>query len=387
MARSRRPHLLVAIDGNIGEWRDTLTSSPDRPRLPLPYAFGAATFNAGFRLSAIDLDTKTTPANAARRDTAPFDTIFPAHALASALRATDFALLWGRSGLSALARQAILPQAKRRLLYFSYAWTAGTNASWLQRSRLEVARQAARFARGVVLMTSEQAEAARATLPRPVPVIALRVGIDCRFYTSATSLSDVAEADRPRVERLLQRPYVVMPGDELRLNEDALAVVENSPINLVRICQFGHRNGIAELRTEIRRRNLDDRLVIFQRISYPALRFLMRHAVAYAGLVDASWQPAGWTAACESLASGLPVVLYEGLTSRELGRLGAGPNLLRSVPIGDTKAFADEVQSLAAARGKTDLATEARTFAAERLDLERTGAAFGQSLTQATGAG
>jgi glycosyltransferase involved in cell wall biosynthesis len=175
-----------------------------------------------------------------------------------------------------------------------------------------------------------------------------------------------------------------MPGDELRLNADALAVVERSRLNLVRVSQYGHKNGIANFEREIRRRNLADRVFIFERISYPALRFLMKHALAYAGLVDATWQPAGWTVACESLASGLPVVLYDGLTARELTRLGAGPNILRAVSIRNTNAFASELQVIAEADRKSDLATEARTFANAALNLERTGAVFGECLAHVT---
>jgi hypothetical protein len=377
----------VVINGNIGEWRDTFTPSPDQPRLPLPYAFGAATINAGFKLSAIDVGTTTRQSGAERSDTTPFHTIFPANELAAALRATDVALVWGRLGVSALLKQVFLPRARRRVFYFSYVWEPLGTSSLRQRGQLGIVRQAARLARGVVLMTAKQAEAARAMLPRRVPVVELQVGIDCGFYARPGSLSDIAEADRARVERLLQSPYVIMPGDELRLNDDALAIVEGSRLSLVRISQYGHKNGIAELKTEIKHRNLADRLLVFERVSYPAMRFLMSRAVAYAGLVDATWQPAGWTVACESLASGLPVVLYEGLTSTELKRLGAGPNIVRSVPMRDTKAFASELQSLVTAHRRSEIETDARTFATATLNLETTGAVFGERLAKAARAG
>ena len=381
---SRRPRLLVAIDDNVAEWRDALTSSPDRPRLPLPYAFGAATMKAGFKLSAIDVGAKGSQAAGKPSETAPFDTIYPAGELLGAMRATDFALLWGRPGLAALVKQAFLPRPRWRVLYFSYAWEPRGSSSLRQRARFAIAQRVAYLARGVVVMTAEQAEAARATLPRHVRVIQLQIGIDCDFYAHTGSLSDVAEADRAIVERILQSPYVIMPGDELRLNADALAVVERSGLNLVRISQYGYKNRIANFESEIKRRNLADHVFILKRVSYPTLRFLLKRALAYAGLVDATWQPAGWTAACESFASGLPVVLYDGLTARELTRLGAGPNILRAVSNRNTNAFASELQAIAEASRKRDLATEARTFANTALDLERTGAVFGESLAQVT---
>lgn len=379
-AQSRHPRLLVAIDGNLSEWRDTLTSSLDRPRLPLPYAFGAATVNAGFRLSAIDLGTNSRRWSAEPSDTTPFEAVYPANELANALRVTDLALLWGRLGLSALVRQVFLPRPRCCLIYFSYVWEPRGTSSLRQRGQSEIARQVARLARGVVLMTAEQADAARKTLPRHVPVIEFQIGIDCSFYAHPASLSDITEVDRARVERLLQAPYVIMPGDELRLNDDALTIVEDSPLNLVRISQYGHKNGISELKTEIRRRNLSDRLLVFERISYPFLRFLLQHAAAYAGLVDATWQPAGWTVACESLASGLPIVLYEGLVSRELAQIGAGEDILRVVPMRDTDQFRAALVSFADQRQKADASRRAREFAALHLDLEKTGQDFARQL-------
>jgi glycosyltransferase involved in cell wall biosynthesis len=313
----------------------------------------------------------------------PFETIYPRHELSKALRAADLALLWGRCGQSALLRQAFLPRPRRRLVYFSYVWEPPVTPSLRQRSQAKIAQRVARLARAVVLMTAEQADAARATLPHHVPVIDVQVGIDCRFYAHPGSLSDVAKQDRARVERLLLNPYVIMPGDELRLNADALTIVENTQLILVRVSQYGHKNNIQELKREIRRRNIGDRLLVFERISYPALRFLMKNAIAYAGLVDATWQPAGWTVACECLACGLPIVLYEGLTSREIGRLGASSNILRSVPTYDTKAFSAELQSFVTTQRREDLRNEASAFAVEFLDLERTGAAFGRRLAQA----
>jgi hypothetical protein len=352
----------------------------------LPYAFGAALLEAGFRLSAIDWRAAAGVGERRDGDASPFAAIYAADQMPAAANATDFALLWGRPALFALAREAALSKTARRLLYFSYVWRARGTSTARQRLRDAIVRQAARFAGGVVVMTEEQAEAVRRSLPETVPVIRLTVGIDGDFYAGATSIRDVAEADRGRVERLLQSPYAILPGDELRLNEDALTIVENSTINIARVCQRGHVKAMIDLKAEIARRNLGDRIVVFERISYAALRFLLRHAGAYAGLIDASWQPAGWTVACESLASGLPVVLYEGLVSRELRRLGAGADVLRAVPARDTAAFLIALQSMMEAAPRAQRAAKARAFASDRLNLERTGAAFAAALRQAIGA-
>ena len=377
------PHLLVSIGGNLAEWRDAMVPALDRPRLPLPYALGAALLKGRFELSAIDLRTDAGASVLTEDSALPFSAIYPRDQMSAATSVTDFSLLWGRLALLTLVRQAFVSPTQRRLLFFSYVWQSYETSTLRQRIKRAFTQQAARLAGGVVLMTAEQVEAARKSLPATVPVIGLTVGIDCEFYNSNISLSDISEADRDRVERLLQLPYVILPGDELRLNNDALDLVEHAPINLVRVSQYSHKGGIAALRVEAKRRGLGDRVQIFERISYPALRFLIRNAVAYTGLVDATWQPAGWTVACECLASGLPIVLYEGLVSRELQRLGAGLDILRAVPLHDTVAFLKEVRLITDLASRSERAERARSFASEKLNLEITGAEFAMELRKA----
>src|SRR5205807_1131498 len=76
-------------------------------------------------------------------------------------------------------------------------------------------------------------------------------------------------------------------------------------------------------RRKIAERGLADRLFVFEHVSYRTLRHLLQKATAYVGLVDSTWQPAGWTVLCESLASGTPAIVYDGPTAREMRCLGA----------------------------------------------------------------
>jgi hypothetical protein len=166
-----------------------------------------------------------------------------------------------------------------------------------------------------------------------------------------------------------------MLGDEQRLNSHALEILTQSNLRLVRISQYSKDKEAKWFRQEINNRRLNERCFFFERISYPFLRFLLHHACAYAGLVDSTWQPAGWTVACEALASGLPIVLYKGLVSNELNYLGAS-RFLHSVPNGDTKAFQIELESLVSQQVSSKINQEIQNFAAMHLDLEKTGASF-----------
>jgi glycosyltransferase involved in cell wall biosynthesis len=240
---------------------------------------------------------------------------------------------------------------------------------------LSLTRQAASLARGVILMTEQQVASAKADLGHKVPIVRLRVGVDTQFYGRQSTDTDVPDEHRKIVESLVRTKYLILPGDELRLNDDALDVVEMTGIRLVRISQYRYKSGTNRLQQEIERRGLRDRLVLFERISYSFLRFLLQHATAYAGFVDASWQPAGWTVACESLASGLPLVMYDGLTARELIDLGIPRNLLQVIEPGDRTTFAEQLDKTMRHSG-TQKIKLARAFAEETLNLEQTGPEF-----------
>jgi glycosyltransferase involved in cell wall biosynthesis len=232
-------------------------------------------------------------------------------------------------------------------------------------------------------MTGRQVAAARRDLPSWLPVVKLRVGIDTCYYARSSTEFDVPEEHRAVVDKLLQEPYVILPGDELRLNEDALEVVKTTGLKLVRISQYGTKSGTNLLKEEVARRGLSDRVIVFEHIPYVFLRFLLQHALAYVGFVDSNWQPAGWTVACESLASGLPLVIYDGLTARELADLHLSPDLIRLVDFRDRNSFGRELMALASAPKSASLALSAREFAARVLDAEATAAEFGRDLVTA----
>jgi glycosyltransferase involved in cell wall biosynthesis len=359
-------HLLVAISNNIPEWRDTLIESRDKPRLPLPYAFGAAFIKRGHKLSAINMSSST-PTD---ESLYPFEAVYPAQELLLAMKHADVVTLWGGHGVSAILRQCLLTPPRKRVVLNSYVWQPDDFPTLRSRT-LGVATQfVAHFAKAVVVMTEEQAELARSSLPGKVPVVKLRCGIDTAFYRVASSFGDVPEEYREIVERLLAKPYVIMPGDELRFNQDALDIIANSDLRLIRISQYS--GGKQELlRREIKERGIEDRFFIFEKISYPFMRFLLQNASAYAGLVDSTWQPAGWTVACETMASGLPIVVYDGLVSRELDRLGASGEFMRSVPMRNVKAFQDALQSFMNNESQAETSSRAQRFASENLDFEQ----------------
>lgn len=374
---NRQLAVLFSIHGNLPEWRACFAPMSDAPRLPLPFAF-AALARQGLTLGAYDTDDKPRP-----DDIAPFQSYFAVNDFASAYRSCDFILLWGTRGLRSCLSEVATPHRRRKTVLLAYGWRPMLPLAATRRGMLTLTRLSARFARCVVLMTHRQVAAARADLPAKAPIVQLRVGIDTGYYARPSTEEDVPEAHRATVEKLLREPYAILPGDELRLNDDALQAVQETGLRLVRISQYGYKSGTASLKDEVARRRLGDRVIVFERISYAFLRFLLQHAAAYAGFVDASWQPAGWTAACESLASGLPLVTYDGLTAQEFVDQGISQELIRIVPAGDRTGFGRELITLASAPRPSSQTLAAQGFAAKALDIEATAPEFARNLISA----
>ena len=362
--------LLVAINNNIDEWRGLDLGRENNPRLPLPYAFGGAFIKVGHELSAIDLQSK-----ANKCDISPFKALHHKNELYVALKAVDIAPLWGGYALRALLRQSIRPRAQKKILYFTYA-VAPRNPNLKQEFNDFLLRLVAKSAKGIIVMTSQQNEAAVELFSGSIPVIKFQCGIDTGFYSNKSKFSDVPENYRQIMEMLLREPYVVMPGDELRCNHDAITFVESSNIKLVRISQYGAKSGTEMLKANVRERRLHDRLFVFEKINYRFMRFLLQNASAYAGLVDSTWQPAGWTVACEALSCGLPMVLYEGLVSDELSILGSESNLVNAVPVHDVDLFTEKMVEMVTLKELSSLSEQAGSFANTRLDFHVTSPGF-----------
>ncbi len=364
-------HILSAINNNIHEWRDLLHFSEVRPRLPLPYALGGAFVFAGHTLSGIDLCSAASKANST-----PFQAIYHKREVVAALRAVDVAILWGGFAYRSLLLSLLNARSRRKICCLMYSMP--TQRLGLKHYLRDVAvSQLGNLSGGVVVMTSEQECLAKEYFGDALPVIKLRCGIDTAFYRLPSLCTVIPDEYRRAMDDLLKYPYVVMPGDELRCNDDAIKFVERTNLRLIRISQYGDKSDIGLMKRRIHDRGLGNRIFVFEKISYEFLRFILQHAAGYVGLVDSSWQPAGWTVACEALASGLPMVLYEGLVSRELVTLGASSSFVRSVPLGDIDAFAAGFCDLLEHdRGASRLMNRASTFAIDRLDFGVTASAF-----------
>jgi glycosyltransferase involved in cell wall biosynthesis len=366
--------LLVSIQ-SIQPWQESMKKSCERPRLALPYAFATAFYNRNHQLFAIE-DSKVKDRTAATR---PFEYIYQQHELLKAMRNVDLTMLGGGGdyGISAILRQMLnqilLSPPRYRVLFVAYVWQLSTLPTLKKKVAGMAVRFLARFSRAVIVMTDEQLVLAKQMLTSRIPVIRFICGIDTYFYKIKSNYSDIPETHRSSIDKLLTKPYAIMLGDQQRCNNDALELIKHCDIQLVRVLR-GKKTSVW-FNEEIQKHGFNDRLFIFEDISYIFLRFLLQHASAYVGLVDSSWQPAGWTVACEALSSGLPIILYDGLVSREIRRMGADNRIMRSVPYGDILAFQAELESVIS-QDLSTISKLSKDFASNNLDIENTSRHF-----------
>jgi len=370
--------LLVEASGRIEDWQRSFAVSADRPRLPLPYSTSAAFCARGHEVSAINFSDDSYPA----LDAGHFRRLYGSREWKKALLENDLMLLWAATGIRAIVSNTVRLPFHRKVMFASYVWGVPQDAGWRHLRLAVTTRLAARLARAVVLMTDEQARGADRSLEGRVPVLRFTWGIDAAFYWRAAAESDVSLDVLRELNDLSREPYFILAGDQLRLDDDALELVEKHNLRLVRVPQ--ERHTADWYRRKIRERKLEGRLFVFERVGYPTLRFLFQRAAAYMGLVDSTWQPAGWTVLCESLASGTPAVVYEGITTREIRRLGAG-DCVSVVPHRDVAAMAHACKRFGDVEG-TMLRTNAADFSANALDLQRTASAFVESVERIAGA-
>jgi glycosyltransferase involved in cell wall biosynthesis len=360
--------LLVGIE-NIQPWQESIKISAERPRLALPYAFSTAFVDKGHQLHAIDYSGSLNQ----RTEIEPFEKIYQKSDLLNAMKNVDMALLWGGRGVSAIIRQILLPHPRRRVLLGSYVWNMTALPTVKSKISGFATRFAACFSQAVAVMTDEQLLAVQQQLSSHTPVIRYTCGIDAGFYRLKATYADVPETYQDTIDKLLAKPYIIMLGDQQRCNQDALELVRRSDINLLRVCR-GEKTS-TWFSEQVSKAEFKDKMFYLNDVDYVFLRFLIQNAACYAGLVDSSWQPAGWTVACEALASGVPIVLYDGLVSRELKMMGADSSIMRIVPFKDIAGFQSEIE-LIIAQDRSIINKLSQDFISRKLDMEVTSQQF-----------
>lgn len=339
-------------NGLSSEWKNAKLGlvNDDHPVLPLPRALLSLMDAPGSRLVSLSFS------DIESGDTYPFETVINVRNVFHARRMCDRIIAWGRVGLIHCFLDLFLPLSKKKTLFLCYDWPTKSN----DRSSLVVMRQffvrrLALLSKKIIVMTSAQFQDADNASLRRDHVEKISIKLDKRFYLN-TSVENIKNNEINRINSLLRnRKYAVMLGDELRLTNDSLKVCKNSGVVFIRIFQYKTKYKISKIREEIKKYGLEDQYFIFHNINHLTLLKILKGASAYAGLVDSTWQPAGWTATLEALSCGVHAILYEGLVSEELRSLGVPSGSMSSVQMGDISHFSHLIRnSIAHTRSKEE---------------------------------
>ena len=144
----------------------------------------------------------------------------------------------------------------------------------------------------------------------------LLMGIDVSYFKIA-SKSEL----RNSIACLGELNYYLVVGDEGRDNKLLINLAQRLEHPIIRVFQYPDKSKELRLQREIIKNKLGKKLLILKNVSYQELKFLYYHSLAYLGIAHSEYQPAGWTVACEAIASGTRVILANGCVYQELKRV------------------------------------------------------------------
>src|SRR5438105_4878536 len=156
--------LLIEVSGSIDNWHGAFASTPDRPRLPLPFSSSAAFIARDHQVAAIHFSDEAFH----QREKGRFCHLYAPTELRRALAENDLAFFWAGSAIRAIVSN-LAQLRERKVLFASYVWQTSSGINWRAQALATATRFAARRARGAVFMTGEQAQQASGTLPKHVP--------------------------------------------------------------------------------------------------------------------------------------------------------------------------------------------------------------------------
>lgn len=174
--------------------------------------------------------------------------------------------------------------------------------------------------------------------------IFLPVGIDVNFYLKKRSSHFM--------QWLINEEYLVMHGDELRDNFELLKLADLLKIGIVRISQYPekdiYKNSIFSLSKDFK--NIPY-IYHLQNIDFNEYICILKNAKLYAGLVNSTNQPAGWTALCEAKVLNLPIIISKGLITKDFQKIFNYKNSQNFLEI--TKVLLDQDKILDFAKNLT----------------------------------
>ncbi|MBF9040360.1 hypothetical protein LSUCC0387_05570 [Rhodobacterales bacterium LSUCC0387] len=333
----------ILMNGRCDEWAHALDhfENHSKPRLPIPYSILAKYPRDEVHFVGISFG------NELSKTKYPFSRVVSYRNIIEVRRTCDVIVAWGRYAiLNCILDLFEFPRNKKTII-ISYDWPCFHRQSNFLRSIYQAFQSfIAKFSRGVSVMTEEQKLSAKSYLPPWISVEKIDFRIDASFY----KYFDPVVCDQAWFDKFSEenhhRPYMVMLGDELRIEDDAITVAKNTEMSVVRVCQYMNADTKAEILHKVSAQGLISKYHMMNNLSYGQLLLLLRNASGYLGLVDSTWQPAGWTSLSEALCCRLPAIVYDGLVSREMQFRGIPASAMKVIASGDVAGVCAAVSEI-----------------------------------------
>jgi glycosyltransferase involved in cell wall biosynthesis len=349
--------ILITIGGDVERFKELgAGGNRDLPRLPLSYPFYGYLKKQGIDVEVISLSIESWEG----KSKPWLNTILgylKLFLLVPYILKFDFIITFGFIG--AVIAFILLPFSQnKKVLTVVYT----NELSKLKNKGLELCG-------GLLYMTREQIEQACKELNLPSKhIFHLPIGVDTTYFNQENSNNPIL----PEILQLPLKEYVVVGGDQLRSETQIAEVIQGTELKLVRLTQ--------SLKTqkfwENYNRTCAQKIDVFCKahLSFNDVRYIYKGALCLLNLVDNSWQPAGWTVLTEGMACGIPVIMNEGLVTRELKQYSPSCPLIEVPQVVRREEIQEILKKLASQPSYAkELGVKGKEFMGKNLPIETAG--------------
>ena len=359
--------VLIIIGGDIKRFKELGGANTNTPKLPLSYPFYGYLKKEGVDVEVISLNFESLEGQA----TIGFNMIrgyFKIFSLAKYIKSFDAVITFGFIGPLTSISLALHGQ-NRKVFTVVYANESSKLKNLFSKVKKSLFLKGLKLCGGLIYMTKEQIEQACNEFNLPSKrVFHLPVGVDVAYFNEGNH-SDVIS---PEVLELPLKKYVVVSGDQLRNELEIVNVMEDSGLKLLRLTQSMK----TQLFWENYNKNKSSNIEVFCKahLSFQDVRYGYQNALCVLNLVDNSWQPAGWTVLTEGMACGIPVIMNQGLVTRELKRYSPSLPLVEVAQMLRKEEIQEVLKKLINQPSYAkELGIRGREFVEKNLPIEKTG--------------